>query len=347
MANAAAELELSSDFVEHLLAYRWPGNVRELVLQTVPAGATVRVNENVVGVTKANGPISLQAAGRVALEISKPGFRTLRRVLMAEFAEPQQHLFQLARQTGRLQVTSDRRQTEIFVGNKRLGRAPLTASLVPGVYQLVARAKAARSERVTVRIVANQTTAVVLSPRALSRRRSHFVFAELAGGPSIASYGAPDQQVGWAVLLAGSLGYRWQLSRVRIAGLVSLLYTPIEELVAGQRARTDALAVLAGVDGQLPLWRSLSLDGRVLLGTALFIGAPTQSFLLPSGGTEAAFALRLSLGLSLRVWQGLTLRLTVVGLDYTPAGATFNPQVERVLRLQLAGIGIGWSFGRY
>jgi tetratricopeptide (TPR) repeat protein len=142
----------------------------------VPATARVTVDGRPMTVT-ADGSLAL-AAGNHVVDVAADGYESLRREIVVVAGVPAEHDFQLKpiARNGRVNITSSRADTRVFIDGQDRGLAPLALELPAGGHQLEARADGYEPFRSELVLAASQERSVDIEMQLPPARAGHPVY---------------------------------------------------------------------------------------------------------------------------------------------------------------------------
>jgi len=136
-----------------------------VTVESVPAGATVSVDGETLGVTPLEATLD---AGRYVLAIEHPGYRRFESPITVKSGEPLRiGPVELGLPDGRLAVRTEPEGADVSVAGRYRGRAPLTLTLAPGVPHEVVASRAgyeAATQTVSVKAGERSSLSLALAP---------------------------------------------------------------------------------------------------------------------------------------------------------------------------------------
>jgi len=191
-------------------------------------------------------------------------------------------------------------------------------------------------------------------------RRQNKITIQAFVGPAWMDFGDDSLDLGVGTEFGLELGYLWRWPKVGLHLSATVLAMPLSDkttsTTAGGSATGDAtnswfVSALAGLGLRWyfvdQAWAGLSFG----LGVGTLFGASKDSFFFDDkfssksiaeiSGAFPAVAIRPALTAGWTVWKGLTLYLTPLAVDYSPAHGDFTDNIGYVLRYNVA-FGLGW-----
>ena len=281
----------------------------------------------------------------------------------------------------KLTVQTNVKGALVLLDNKPMGKTPLNVEAAPGRHMLVILLPGyQRLERdlvlkagVTERLSLQLTPLPKPSKKPAPADDPKLVMAPIKGppppglrqnkitiqafvGPSWMDFGDDSVDLGVGTEFGLELGYLWRWPKVGLHLFATALAMPISDktttVTTGSETSSWFVSALAGLGLRWyfvdQAWGGLSFG----LGVGTLFGASVDSFFFDDkfsskgiaeiSGAFPAVAIRPALTAGWTIYKGLTLYLTPIAVDYSPAHADFTDNIDYVLRYHVS-FGLGWQ----
>jgi len=320
----------------------------ELRLASRPGGALVTVNGQAQGRTPGAGELALRVAfGRHKIELVHTNHAAGLREVTCEYGEGRSLAVKLI-PFPLLRVESRPPRAEVSIDGRRRGRSPLAVPVAPGEHRVVISAVGYSEAARTCR--ASPGSGCTIRVELQKPARGLFVLGLAA--PTWASAGDPQERTLGLTggLRAGAL-LRWPRWGLQLDLTYLVLGVEQLETETQKRSRTWFSTLAAGGGMRFYVFDGAWIGAGLAAGVSVLHGDTTGNFFFGSqpagdaGGAQALFSLRAELTAGWTFWRGLTVTVTPLAVEYNPRIDSFAESVERVVRVQIPMVGLGWQYG--